>query len=95
MVHLIKNANGQFEVVTIGDNGEFLNGTRQGFERRAGAYTNMFATGEEWGNNGKDITFQDDTLKTPKVFLLRKLASGKLEANKLDMKPEKKYSPKN
>lgn len=95
MIHLTKNKKGEFEVVTIADNGEFLTGTRQGFKRRAGAFRNMFATANQFGVAGAPITFQDDTLRIPKVFHLIRLAHGKNLVRKVDMPLEAIYIPKN
>lgn len=90
MIHLIKNANGTFDVVTL-QNGVVLNHTNQRFERKAGAYKNMRAVckvRQEVGNY-----FQDDTLKEPAVFFIKKDGIVPCAQVDGDPKPEPKYQP--
>jgi len=59
MIHIIKNAKGKFDVVTIAGNGSFLSGSKQGFNRKAGAVKNIRAQMKLFG--ATVIVVQDDT----------------------------------
>lgn len=88
MIHIIRLKNRKFEVVETSDvNGQFLRDSKQGFERRAGCYTNLRAGMKNW--NSKEITFQDDTLKEPAIFRLYETG----DPIKLDIPARPIYKP--
>jgi len=68
MIHLFKNKQGKFNIATIANarNQEYLSGTSQGFERRAGAIKNIRSHMKVW--SAISITIQDDT-KFPSKML--------------------------
>lgn len=84
MLHLIKNAKGKFDVVTF-RNGNYIVGSKQGYETRSGAYGNMRAQMKTFGVGV--CQFQDDTLDKPVVFSLS--LKGKPVATTGN--PKKKY----
>lgn len=84
MIHLIKNSQGKLEVITV-RNGNYIVGSRQGYETRAGAYGNIRAQMKSFGVGV--CQFQDDTLDKPVVFSLS--VKGKPVAT--TGKPKKKY----
>jgi len=59
MIHIIKNTKGKFDVVNIARNGSFLSGSKQGFNRKAGAVKNIRAQMKLFG--ATVIVVQDDT----------------------------------
>jgi len=90
MIHLIKNAKGKFDNPGVGKNGEYLQGTKQGFERRAGAIKNIRAQMKNLFQLPPDATIliQDDTGDKPVVLQL-----GYKTISKTELKPKKKYIP--
>lgn len=59
MIHIIKNKAGKFDVVNIARNGNFLSGSKQGFNRKIGAVKNIRAHMKLFG--ATVIVVQDDT----------------------------------
>jgi len=68
MIHIIKNAKGKFDVVTIAGNGSFLSGSKQGFNRKAGAIKNVRAHMKLFGAN--TIAVQDDTSRPERIMVI-------------------------
>lgn len=88
MKHLVQNANKTFDVVTIAKNGEYLNGSNQGYERREGAFKNMRAVMKEDGLT--HTYFQDDT-EPGEVVVYKLEKSGRPLFT--SQKPQKRYVP--
>lgn len=91
MLHLIKNAQDQFEVVTV-ENGRYIVGSKQGYNTRQGCYTNMRAQLKNFPN-ATCVVFQDDTQSPLMVYKL--YPKGKDNNNVPlacpSIKPQKRY----
>jgi uncharacterized protein YegP (UPF0339 family) len=88
MLHLTKRKDGKFEVVNVGENGEMLSTTTQGFEKKAECYKNMIAQSKPF--NGFHLFFQDDTHVKISVYVL--YFDGSKEKYEIQ-NPQPKYIP--
>lgn len=88
MLHIIKNRKGKFELVAVAKNGDYLVGSKQGYERKAGVYKAIRSLMKMMG---AFVTLvQDDTTNESGVWSF----TQKERTFKEDIKPSKKYSPK-
>lgn len=86
MIHIVRSANGKYDVIEMARNGKVLSETNQGFNRKQGCWVNIKARGKHWGKR-TTCRVQDDTLKEPVIFYL--LAEG--EVVRSNLKPQQVY----
>lgn len=91
MIHLIKNAKGKFEAVSLAKNSEYLVGSKQGYDKIAGVIKCIRAQMKECFQIPTDgtILFQNDTTIEPGIWKL----GYKTKVFMPDIKPKKKYTP--
>lgn len=87
MIHLFKNNAGKFEIAVV-NNGKYIVGSRQGYNRKAGAIGAIASIMNSFNGN-RTCVFQDDTFDTSKVFVLK---YDKTIRELTNVKPKKKYA---
>lgn len=88
MIHIYKNSKGKYEVAVVSKNGNYVLGSKQGYERKRGAYTAIRSAMKAFDSAA--ALFQDDTLLKPEIFVID---SSSIHPPIFKIKPSKPYTP--